>query len=127
MLAKRRGAMLDQRTVTDYYATHLVLGHGAVHDEREAQKHPRQVGCLEDQQAEEAEQRVWVLPTPDIYEGATEGGAEEGHGEHGGYAEKKGRSKGKQPREVGWRASGRLLEKARVALEEEDVVEQVEA
>jgi hypothetical protein len=97
-----------------------------VHDERETQKHPWQIGSLEYEQAQEAEQCVGVLPTPYVYERATERGTKECHGEHWRYAEKKRRSKGKQPREVSWRPSGGLFEEARVSLEEEDVVEEVE-
>jgi hypothetical protein len=113
--------------MADNNAAHLVLGHSTVHDQAEAEKHPRQIRRFENQQAQETKQRVWVLPAPDVYERATQRGPEKGHGEHGRYAQQKGRGEGEQPREVGRRASRRLFEKARVALEDEDVVEKVEA
>jgi hypothetical protein len=98
-----------------------------MHDQREGQEHPRQVRRLEHEQTQEAEHCVWVLPTPDVDERTGQRGAEEGHGEHGRDAEEERGSECEEPCEVGGGATGRLFEQAGVALEEEDVVEEVEA
>lgn len=116
-----------RRTVADHDAAHLILGHRPMHDERKGQEHPGQVGRLEDQQAKETEHGVRVLPAPDVDEGAGQSRAEKGHGEHGRDAEEQRRSECEEPCEVCRRAAGRFLEQARVSLEEEDVVEEVEA
>ena len=112
--------------MTNNDAAHLILRHRTVHYKREAQQNPGKIWSLEDKQSQEAEQCVWVLPTPYVDEGATKSRPEESHGEHGSYAEKERGSECEQPREVGGGASGRFFEKARVALEEEDVIEEVE-
>ena len=113
--------------MADDDAAHLVLGHRPMHDQRKGQQHPRKVRRLEDQQTEEAEHGVGVLPAPDVDERAGQGRAEEGHGEHGRDAEEERGREGEEPCEVGRGAAGRLFQQAGVALEEEDVVEQVEA
>jgi hypothetical protein len=113
--------------MTDHDAAHLILGHRPMHDEGEAQKYPWKIWSLEHKQAQEAEQCVWVLPTPYVYERTAKRGPKECHGKHRRYAEEQRGSKGKQPRKVCGRAAGGLFEKSRISLEEEDVVEEVEA
>jgi hypothetical protein len=113
--------------VADDDAAHLILGHRPMHDQRKGQQHPWQVRRLEHQQPQEAEHGVRVLPTPDVDERAGQRGAEEGHGEHGRDAEEERGGEGEEPCEVGGGAAGRLFEQAGIALEEEDVVEEVEA
>jgi hypothetical protein len=112
--------------MADYDTTHLILGYRPMHDERKGHQHPRQVWRLEDQQPEEAEHCVWVLPAPYVDERTAKSRAEESHGEHGRDAEKERGSECEEPCKVCRRATGRFLEKSRVSLEEEDVVEQVE-
>lgn len=116
-----------RRTMADNDAAHLILGHRPMHNEGKGQEHPGQVWRLEDQQPEETEHGVRVLPAPDVDERAGQGRTEEGHGEHGRDAEEQRRSECEEPCEVCRRATGRFLEQARVSLEEEDVVEEVEA
>lgn len=94
------------------YATHLVLGHGPMHDERESQQHPREVGCFENKQAQETEHGIGILAAPNVDEGAGKGGAEKGHGEDGRDAEEHRGSKSKQPREVGGGAAGGFFEES---------------
>jgi hypothetical protein len=112
--------------MADHDTAHLILGHRPMHDERKTQKYPWQIWSLEYEQAQEAEQCVGVLPAPYVYERATQRGSKECHGKHGRYAEEERGGKGKQPREVSWRPSGGLFEEARVSLEEEDVIKEVE-
>ena len=54
------------RTVANNNATHLVFGYRPVHDEREAEQHPRQIRRLEDNQPQKAKKGVRVLSAPDV-------------------------------------------------------------
>jgi hypothetical protein len=76
---------------------HLVFRHASVHDQREAQQHPWQVWGSEHKQTQEAEHRVWVLPTPDVDQRTRQRRAQEGHGQHGRHAEQRCRREGEEP------------------------------
>lgn len=115
----------------------LVFRHGAMEHEGEAGQDEGQVWRGEDEEAEKGEARLGVASAPDVDEGAGQGGAEEGHGEQGRDEQEDGGGVEEEPGEVGgggvWPAGGGggegghgFFEEARVALEEEDVEEEVE-
>lgn len=112
--------------VPDDDTANLILRDGTVHDEAEGHQHPGKVRGREDKQAEETQAGFGVAPTPDIDQAGREGGAKEGQREEWRKTEKRDHGVEEQPGEVGWRPAGGLLQQARVALEEEDVEEEVE-
>lgn len=81
---------------------------------------------MEYQQAEETQPRIRVPSAPNVDERAGECLAEKGYREHGRQAEQGDDGVSEQPGVVGGRATGGLFEKAGVALEEENVEEEVE-
>lgn len=59
--------------MTNNDTAHLVLGHGSMHYQAEAQKDPWKIWGLEDKQTQETKQGIGILSTPDVYERAAEG------------------------------------------------------
>ena len=88
-------------------------------------QHPRQPGRLKRQQAQKTQPHIRVPSAPDVNERRAEGGAEEGLVEERGDEEQGGGGVGEEPAEVRY-ARGGFLEHAGVALDEEDVEEEVE-
>lgn len=84
------------------YATDLILGYIAVHQETESHENPRQPWCLEHQKAEEVQESVWIPSTPDIDERTRERGAEECYTKDWGDAEQERRCVGEKPCEWSW-------------------------
>lgn len=118
----RRGG----RTMTDDDATDLVFRYRAMQHQTKRHQNPGEIGRSEDEETEEAQSGFGVAARPDVDEAAAEGGAEEGDGEEGGEAEEDDGGVEEEPREVGWGAAGGFFEEAGVALEEEDVEEEVD-
>lgn len=112
--------------MTDDDATDLVFGYRAMQHQTKRHQNPGEIGCGEDEETEEAQSGFGVAARPDVDEAAAEGGAEEGDGEEGGEAEEDDGGVEEEPGEVGWGAAGGFFEKAGVALEEEDVEEEVD-
>ena len=113
-------------TVTDDDAADLIFGHAAVHHEAERHQHPRQPRRLEHPEAQKVEQRVRVAPAPDVDQHARQAGAEEREREDGREAEQAERGERQQPGEVRRRPPAALLQQPAVALQEEDVEDEVE-
>jgi len=107
-------------------AADLILGHAPMQHQTKGHQHPRQVRRRKHQQPQEAQPRLRVAPRPDIDQGAAQSRAEEGHREHRGEAEEDASGVEEKPREVRGGTAGGFFEEAGVALEEENVEEEVE-
>ena len=89
-------------------------------------QHPRQIRRREDEQPQEAQPRLWVPSRPDVDQSAAQCASQEGHGQERGGEQEDGGGEEEEPGEVRWGAAGGFLEEAGVALEEEDVEEEIE-
>lgn len=103
----------------------LIFGPMRVQNDIERNQHPRQPGCAEGEQTQETQPHIGIPATPDVHEGGAEGGAEEGLVGEGRDDEQGDGGVGEEPDEVR-DGGGGFLEHAGVALDEEDVEEEVE-
>jgi len=113
-------------TVSHDNPTKLVFRPLSVQHHIERNQHPRQPRRLERQQPKEAEPDVRIPSTPDVHQCRAECRAEKCLVEQRRDEKERGRGVGEKPGEVG-DARGALFQHARVALDEEDVKEEVEA
>lgn len=97
-----------------------------MHHQTKRHQHPRQIRRREHQQPQETQPRLRVASAPDVDQTRREGRAEEREGEEGGEHEEGGHGVDEEPGEVGRGPAGRFFQEPRVALEEEDVEEEVE-
>nr|POE56617.1 hypothetical protein CFP56_33589 [Quercus suber] len=109
----------------DHDPTQLVFGPVAMEHDVEGDQDPRQPGRLEIEHAKEAQPDVRVATAPDVHERGAERGAEEGLVEERRDGEKRCAGVREQ---VGEMRDGRggFFKHTSVALDEEDVEEQVE-
>ena len=105
--------------------TKLILRPMPMQNHVKRNQHPRQPRRLKRQQAQKTQPHVGVPSAPDVHECRAERGAEEGLVEERGDEEQGGGGVGEEPAEVCY-ACGGLFEHAGVALDEEDVEEEVE-
>lgn len=107
-------------------ATKLILRPMAMQDHIKRDQHPRQPGRLKSQQSQKTQPHIGVPSAPNIHQCRAQCGAEEGLVEKRRDEQEGGAGVGEEPAEVR-DAGGGLLEHAGVALDEEDVEEEVEA
>ena len=105
--------------------TKLILWPMPMQHHIERNQHPRQPGRLERQQSKKTQPHIRVPSAPDVHESTTQRRTEEGLIEERCDEEQGGGGVGEEPREV-CDGGGGLLEHAGVALDEEDVEEEVE-
>ena len=105
--------------------TKLILRPMPMQHDIKRNQHPRQPRRLERQQSQKTEPHVRVPPAPDIHQCRAQRRAEEHLVEEGGEAEEGEGGVGQEPGEVR-EGGGGFFEHARVALDEEDVEEEVE-
>ncbi|KAI9811004.1 MAG: hypothetical protein M1827_005736 [Pycnora praestabilis] len=118
--------VMVQLTMTDNDPTNLILRHRPMQHQRKPHEHPRQIRRREDQESQKAQARLRIPSAPDVHQTATQRGAQEGHREQWGQEEEDGGGVEEQPGEMGGGAAGGFFEEAGVALEEEDVEDQVD-
>ena len=76
--------------MTNNDATDLILRHRPMQHQAERHQHPRQIRRREHQQAQKAQSRFRIPPTPYVHQRARQCGSEERDAEHGGEGEQEG-------------------------------------
>lgn len=112
-------------TMPNRNPTKLLLRPMPMQHHIEPDQHPRQPRRLEVQYAQKAQPHIRIPPAPDVHQRRTKRGAEERRVGGGSEAEEGEDGVGHEVGEVG-DAAGGFFEHARVALDEEDVEEEVE-
>ena len=115
----------DVLTMPNSNTTKLILRPMPMQHDIKRNQHPRQPRRFKRQQTQKTQPHIRVPSAPDVHQCRAEGGAEEGLVEERGDEQEGGGGVGEQPAEVG-DACGGFLEHAGVALDEEDVEEEVE-
>jgi len=103
------------------HTAELILRNDPVDHETESHEDPWEVWRREDQQTQKAESGVGIATSPDIHETRRQRGTKEWKREEWRQYEQGGHGVDQQPREVGRRTTGGLLEESRVPLKEEDM------
>lgn len=115
---------VDVLTVPNSNTAKLILRPMPMQHDIKCNQHPRQPGRLKRQQAQKTQPHIGVPSTPDVHECGAQCRAQEGLVEERRDEEEGGAGVGEEPAEVR-HACGGLFEHAGVALDEEDVEEEV--
>lgn len=111
--------------MTNHNATNLIFRNSAMQHQTKRHQHPRQIRRREHQQAQKAQPRIRIPPRPDIHQTATERRPQKRHPQHGRNQQQNPRGIHQQPGKMRRGPARRFLQQPRIALEEEDVEEEI--